>query len=108
MKAPTKAQVANCKWLYEHHGEGEFISSTFMERYEHDWLERARREHEAKGYAFHPHVGTSRRHGFRRASGTVCARMQEAGLLKREWTGDRYGQYYSLTDAGIAAAKQGT
>lgn len=104
----TKRQVANCVWLYEHHGEDEFISSTFMDRYEHDWLERARREYEAKGYTFHPHVGSNRRHGFRRASGTVCVNMQEAGLLQREWTRDRYGMYYSLTDEGVRVAKAGT
>lgn len=92
----TKKQIENCAWLYEHFGEDEFISSAFMSRYEDEWV--------AKNGGQGLYIGTPRRHGMRRASGTVCTNMQTAGLLTRAWTGDRYGQYYKLSPAGKQVA----
>lgn len=97
---PTKKQIENVRWLYKHFGTDEFISSAFLSRYEDEWV--------AKHGGRQLHIGTNRRHGFRRASGTSCMRLEDAGLIKRKWTGDRYGMYYVLTERGLELARAGT
>lgn len=101
----SKKQIENCVWLWKAHGAERFHASTLMAKYEHEWLEATRKYHKEHNLQFGLHVGTNRRHGFRRASGSTMERMLAAGLVFRAGGGDHGLQYYKLSPAGQMVAK---